>query len=238
MSAAAKPTCKTESKSAKEVGPDAELIIAYKGFDKDLKCRDYQYNIGGTYAHEGVVMICNAGFHSCENPLDVFGYYEPGIARFALVQASGSISRETGGDSKIASAQLHIKAELTMPELIGHATKWITNHCTADKSNHATGGRSASSATGCRSASSATGNSSASSATGYRSASSATGVAAVALNTGLYGKASASEGAAIVLCFHNDDKTLKHIRCSKVGENGIKPDTFYTLNSEGEFVLA
>ena len=115
VTAAAKPTCKTESKSAKEVGPDAELIIAYKGFDKDLKCRDYQYSIGGTYAHEGVVMICNAGFHSCENPLDVFGYYAPGIARFALVQASGSISRQTGGDSKIASAQLHIKAELTMP---------------------------------------------------------------------------------------------------------------------------
>jgi hypothetical protein len=98
----------------------------------------------------------------------------------------------------------------------------------------ATGYRSASSATGDRSASSATGYSSASSATGDRSASSASGIAAVAMNIGRFGEARGSDGAAIVLVYHNDDGTLRHIFASKVGENGIKPDVFYTLDADGK----
>jgi hypothetical protein len=98
----------------------------------------------------------------------------------------------------------------------------------------ATGDRSASSATGYSSASSATGDSSASSATGDRSASSASGIAAVAMNIGRFGKARGSDGAAIVLVYHNDDGTLRHIFASKVGENGIKPDVFYTLDADGK----
>jgi hypothetical protein len=57
------------------------------------------------------------------------------------------------------------------------------------------------------------------------------------LNTGAHGKARASEGGAIVLCEHDDQGSLLHIRASKVGENGIKPDVFYTLKG-GEFVEA
>ena len=110
------------------------------------------------------------------------------------------------------------------------------SRATGDRSaSSATGDQSASSATGDRSASSATGYQSASSATGDQSASSATGKAAVALNTGCYGKARAGEGGAIVVCAHDDEGNLLHIRASKVGENGIKPDVFYTLNSNGEF---
>ena len=99
----------------------------------------------------------------------------------------------------------------------------------------ATGDRSASSATGDRSASSATGDRSASSATGYQSASSATGDNAVAINIGILGKAKAAKGGAIVVCNHDKNGNLRHIRASKVGENGVKPDTFYILNDSGEF---
>jgi hypothetical protein len=106
---------------------------------------------------------------------------------------------------------------------------------TGDRSaSSATGNSSASSATGNSSASSATGNSSASSATGYRSASSASGIAAVAMSIGRFGKARGSEGAAIVIVYHDDDGTLRHIFASKVGENGIKPDVFYTLDADGK----
>jgi hypothetical protein len=98
----------------------------------------------------------------------------------------------------------------------------------------ATGDSSASSATGDSSASSATGYSSASSATGYRSASSVSGIAAVAMSIGRFGKARGSEGAAIVIVYHDDDGTLRHIFASKVGENGIKPDVFYTLDADGK----
>ncbi|HSC06788.1 MAG TPA: hypothetical protein VLD59_08175 [Steroidobacteraceae bacterium] len=105
---------------------------------------------------------------------------------------------------------------------------------TGDSSaSSATGDSSASSATGYSSASSATGDRSASSATGNRSASSATGIGAVALNTGWHGKARASKGGAIVICNHDEDGNLRHIFASKVGENNIKPDVFYSLDDDG-----
>lgn len=53
----------------------------YKGFDKDLKCRDFQYEIGKEYEEERAE-ICDTGFHACENPLDVFGYYAPADSRY------------------------------------------------------------------------------------------------------------------------------------------------------------
>ena len=193
----------------KKAVPTDETIVAYKGFDKDFKCRDMQYSVAQTFEHSGPIKACHSGLHSCENPLDVFSYYEPGISRFAVVEASGSVSREVNGDSKIASAKLHIKAELSLPEFIAAAITWVTSKCSPADSNHATGDRSASSATG---------------------------IAAVAMNIGRLGKAKASADGAIVLCFHNNDGTLRHIRCSKVGENGIEPDVFYTLSESGEFV--
>ncbi len=216
------PTNAVSDQSAESLVP---AIVAYKGFDAHMQCRSYQFEVGKTYDHEGPVKACASGFHSCENPLDVFGYYGPGTSVFAEVEASGEISRHDE-DSKIASARLHIKAVIALPDFIGRAIKWVTDHCNPATSNHADADRSASSATGDRSASSATGD---------RSASSATGLAAVALNTGRYGRARASKDAAIVLCEHDDDGNLIHIRASKVGESGIKPDTFYTLRG-GEFV--
>ncbi|MGE5512444.1 MAG: hypothetical protein ACM31O_14445, partial [Bacteroidota bacterium] len=113
---------------------------------------------------------------------------------------------------------------------------WSASSATGYRSaSSATGDRSASSATGDRSASSATGDRSASSATGNRSASSATGKNAVAMNIGFAGKARAGKGGAIVLCNHDDNYNIRHIRAAKVGENGIKPDVFYILNDAGEF---
>ena len=163
-------------------------VIAYKGFHKDWKCRDYQFKVGEKYEHEGDVSKCNSGFHSCEYPLDVFAYYEPAISHYAIVEASGKIDRETDGDTKLASAQIYVKAEIHMPDLIAAAIKWVTDKCDPVKAKHSTG---------------------------YQSASSAT-----------------------VLCNHDADYNIRHIRASKVGENGIKPDTYYVLNDAGEFVEA
>ena len=221
-------------KTTKATAESAEIITAYKGFDASMQCRGYQYKIGETYKHAGEVKVCESGLHSCENPLDVFSYYPPGVSVFAEVEASGKIARHNG-DSKVASGKLHVKAMISLPDYIGRATAWATAHCDPSTSKHAEAERAASSATGDRSASSATGYSSASSATGDSSASSATGIAAVAMSIGRFGRAKASEGAAIVLCEHDDKGNLLHIRASRVGDNGIEPDVFYMLVG-GEFV--
>ena len=221
-------------KTTKATAESAEIITAYKGFDASMQCRGYQYKIGETYKHAGEVKVCESGLHSCENPLDVFSYYPPGVSVFAEVEASGKIARHNG-DSKVASGKLHVKAMISLPDYIGRAIAWATAHCDPSTSKHAEAERAASSATGERSASSATGYRSASSATGDSSASSATGIAAVAMSIGRFGRAKASEGAAIVLCEHDDKGNLLHIRASRVGDNGIEPDVFYMLVG-GEFV--
>jgi hypothetical protein len=190
------------AKSKKQTAaPIEQKIVAYKGFDAHMQCRGYQFKVGETFEHQGEVKACEGGFHSCENPLDVFNYYEPGISLFAEVEVSGEISRHDD-DSKIASGRLHVKAALSIPDFISRAIDWVKSHCDPATSNFtdkdssassATGYRSASSATGYRSASSATGDSSASSATGDRSASSATGYRSASSATG-YRSASLASG--------------------------------------------
>ncbi|MFU3858370.1 hypothetical protein ACM7HB_30115 [Pseudomonas aeruginosa] len=336
--------------ASKKKAASEEVVTAYKGFKQDLTCRGHQFEIGGTYKHEGEVEACASGFHSCEYPLDVFGYYAPSESRFAIVKASGQLSRHDD-DSKIASATLVVEAEISMPTMISRALDWIMSKVdksveqtvvgeTASNTGYQsaasnTGNRSAASNTGNRSAASNTGNRSAASNTGYQSAASNTGYQSAASNTGDYsaasntgnrsaasntgnrsaasntgyqsaasntgdysaasntgdysaasntgnrsaasntgnrsaasntgdysaasntgdysaaevsgkesvaaslgieGRARASAGSAIVLCHRDDEGRLIHIRASKVGENGVEPDTWYQLNAEGEFV--
>ena len=92
-------------------------IIAYKGFDENLCCRGFQYEIGKEYVHEGEIECCENGFHACTNPFDVLDYYEAdGKNRYCEVEQSGSI--KTGnGDSKQASSKIKIKAEIGMAGL-------------------------------------------------------------------------------------------------------------------------
>ncbi|KSS66077.1 DUF7666 domain-containing protein [Pseudomonas aeruginosa] len=228
--------------ASKKKAASEEVVTAYKGFKQDLTCRDYQFEIGGTYKHEGEVEACSSGFHSCEYPLDVFGYYAPGESRFAIVKASGQLSRHDD-DSKIASATLVVEAEISMPTMISRALDWIMSK--VDKSVEQTvvgetasntGNRSAASNTGDYSAASNTGNRSAASNTGDYSAAEVSGKESVAASLGIEGRARASAGSAIVLCHRDDEGRLIHIRASKVGENGVEPDTWYQLNAEGEFV--
>ena len=159
-------------------------IIAYKGFNTDLTCLDFQFQIGETYTHEGKVEACASGFHACENPMDVFNYYSP-TSRFAIVECSGEISKESNVDSKIACGSIHIKAEIGLPTLISKAVDLILSKIkweTAKKSN--TGDYSAATNTGNRSAATNTGDQSAATNTGDRSAATNTGDRSAATNTG------------------------------------------------------
>ncbi|CNJ17861.1 Uncharacterised protein [Yersinia aldovae] len=276
-----------------------ETVITFKGFDQKLQCRGYQFEIGKTFAHEGKVEACGSGFHACESPFDVFGYYSPANSRYAVTESFGTIDREEGGDTKIASASITITAEPTLPQFIQHGIDWIWSKVdksleqqimtgdqsaatntgdqsaatntgyqsaatntgdqsaatnTGDRSAATntgyrsaatntgdqsaatnTGNQSAATNTGNQSAATNTGNQSAATNTGYRSAAEVSGSQSVAASFGEGGKAKASESGAIVLCYRNDDGEIIHIRASKVGENGIKPDVWYSLNEDGEF---
>ncbi len=219
--------------ASKKKAASEEVVTAYKGFKQDLTCRSYQFEIGGTYKHDGEVEACASGFHSCEYPLDVFGYYAPGDSRFAIVKASGQLSRHDD-DSKIASATLVVEAEISMPTMISRAIDWIMARL--DSSVEQTVVGDTASNTGYQSAASNTGYQSAASNTGDYSAAEVSGKESVAASLGIEGRARASAGSAIVLCHRDDEGRLIHIRASKVGENGVEPDTWYQLNAEGEFV--
>ena len=92
-------------------------MIGYKGFDKDLKCRDFQFEVGKEYEHDGKVKLCKSGFHFCENPQGVFGHYAPGNgSRFAVVEAD-EVSDERESDSKRVAKKLKIKSEISVFEM-------------------------------------------------------------------------------------------------------------------------
>ena len=102
---------------------ETQLVKGFKGFDKKLKCRDYQFEIGKTFVHKGEVKACHSGFHFCENPIDVLHYYSTGNSRFCEVEGSGEVSKDSS-DSKVAVSELHIKAEITLGTLVKRGIKF------------------------------------------------------------------------------------------------------------------
>ena len=166
------------------------IIHSYKGFDKDLKCRGFAYEIGKDYEQDGSIKCRNNGFHACEFPLDVFRYYAPGgNSRYCTVTQSGVTDKE-GGYSKVASSKIHIETEIGLDGIIKAGVKFIldkVNWKNQKKSN--TGYRSAATNTGDRSAATNTGVCSAATNTGDYSAATNTGVCSAATNTGDYSAA-------------------------------------------------
>ena len=166
----------------------SETITGFKGFDKDLKCKDYQYEVGKEFEEEGKIEACSNGFHFCENPLDVLGYYPPygekGSSRYCIVKGSGNIDRD-GDDTKVACSKLHISAEIGLKGIIEAGVKFILDKVNwKDNKKSNTGNRSAATNTGNRSAATNTGDQSAATNTGYRSAATNTGYQSAATNTG------------------------------------------------------
>ena len=145
----------------------------YKGFDKDLKCRGYQYEEGKEYVHEGEVKACEGGFHACENPFDVFYFYGPNeFHRFCEVEGSG---KEDKQGRKSSFEKIKIVAEIGLGGLIKAGVKFCLDRVKWAGKSSATGYYSGASATGDCSGASATGDYSGASVTGYHSGASATG---------------------------------------------------------------
>ena len=170
------------------------IIHSYKGFNKDLKCNGFQYEVGKSYEQEGEIECCNNGFNACEFPLDVFRYYAPGgNSRYCTVTQSGATDKEEG-DSKVASSKIHIETEIGLDGIIKAGVKFIldkVNWKNQKESN--TGDYSAATNTGDYSAATNTGEFSAATNTGYCSAATNTGYHSAATNTG-YNSAATNTG--------------------------------------------
>lgn len=119
-------------------------VKAFKGFNKDLTCRGFQYEEGKEFETERAE-CCEAGFHACEYPLDVFHYYSPAQSIFHEVEMSGDMDRETC-DSKICSTKIKIGAKLSIAGLVKCAIDFTMARINKEASSDESYG--ASSATG------------------------------------------------------------------------------------------
>ena len=205
-----------------------DKIKGYKGFNKNLQCRDFQYKINGEYEEKGNIKTCSNGFHFCEEPFDVFSYYPPcsedGENRYCEVEGSGNIDRDND-DSKIASSKIKIKAEIGLNGIIKAGINFILEKIDWNN-NSATN-------TGYRSAATNTGDRSAATNTGYRSAAIVNGEESIAIVTGYKSKAKGCIGSWLVLTERDDwdgeTYPIKEVKAVKVDGCNIKKDTFYML---------
>ena len=191
----------------------------FKGFDKDLKCRDFQYEIGKEYTEEKAD-ICNCGFHACEFPMDVFGYYPPSDSRYCEVDLEEN-DQKSSDDSKRVGKKISVKAEIGIAGIIKAGVEYIKEQVDweDDKATN-------------------TGNKSAETNTGNQSAAIVEGKESIALATGIKSKAKGKIGCFIVLTEWkeiNNEYHIVDIKSAKVDGENIKEDTFYMLK-DGKFV--
>ena len=89
---------------------------AYKGFDKNMKCRGFQFEAGKDY-EEDHAKLCDCGFHACTNPIDVLQYYGPATSIYREVELEG-VCKDREKDSKVCAKKIHIGAELSLSKMI------------------------------------------------------------------------------------------------------------------------
>ena len=231
-------------------------IIAYKGFDENLCCRGFQYEIGKEYVHEGKIECCESGFHACTNPFDVLDYYEAdGKNRYCEVEQSGSI--KTGnGDSKQASSKIKIKAEIGMAGLFKAGVEGIkekTNPVpiiaeTKDKNDNPSGDSAQIGSSGNYAQIGSSGNYAKIGSSGYSAKIGSSGYYAKIESTGEYSviccagnnsMAKAKKGSWITLSEWKYSKEKKRnipvcVKTEYVDGERIKEDTWYRL-VDGEF---
>ena len=204
----------------------------FKGFDKNLKCRGFQYEVGREY-EEDSAELCNSGFHACENPLDVFGYYPPVDSRYCEVELE-DVSEEMSDDSKHCGKRIKIGAEVGIKGIVDAFVEFTLEKVDWEHNKKEnTGSQSAATNTGDRSAATNTGNWSAATNTGNWSAATVEGAESIAIATGIESKAKGALGCYIVLAEWEQDKNydyhIKTVKAHKVDGNTVKPNVFYML---------
>ena len=218
---------------------EQEKIIAYKGFDKDFKCRGFQYEVGKEYEEDGAI-CCEKGFHACENPIDVWGYYDILDSRFAIVEQYDIIDKE---DNKTCSSKIKIKAELKFADFVKLCVDAVVDKCKLNSKND-NGGYSArigSSGNYAQIGSSgdcarigSSGNDAQIGSSGNDAQIKSEGQGAVIMCAGTNSKARAKKGSWITLAEYDDNSKPVCVKTEQVDGERIKEDTWYQL-IDGEF---
>ena len=180
-------------------------IKAYKGFNRDMTCRGFQYEEGGEY-ETNKAEICEAGFHACENPLDCLGYYEPGKSVYHEVELGGEIDRCSNGDSKVAATKIKIGAKLNIAGIVKGAIDFVTSKVKAtsgDRANAAT--------------------------SGYGANAEVKGKDSIAAVLGRNSKARGGLGSWLVLTERDCDWHILGVKAIRIDGRKYKADIWYTL---------
>ena len=242
----------TKPKRAKKVVADAAIIptefVAYKGFDANLQCRGYQFEVGkAAEPITGKIVQCSRGYHACQNPLDVLDFYpfENGN-RFAKVTMRGQIDRSD--NKKWAAAELTVDVELTFPAFVTEGIRWVWDACKtpATTAGNVTGGDYAKNASSGHSATNASsGHYATNASSGHNATNASSGDSATNASSGDYAKNEASgknsviaaagrnslakgaDGLWIALAEYGADGTCIGFATGCIGEKGLLADVWY-----------
>ena len=212
---------------------------AFKGFNKDLTCRGYQYEEGKEF-HTERAECCDTGFHACEYPLDCFGYYDPAHSVFHEVELSGEMDKSRD-NTKVCATDIKIGARLSIAGLVKMAIDFTMSKVNKEAGSDERHGFA-----------SATGNCGASSATGYKGASSVSDPTGVAVAWGHEARAKGCKGSHLILSdwkyvgarysdgdymdpYDKESWELTGAKMVVVDGEKIKEDTYYRC-IEGEIV--
>jgi len=231
---------------------------AYKGFNKDMTCRGFQYEIGKEYETDAAD-LCRIGFHACENPLDCFSHYAPATSRYCEVEIEDNGQRSPE-DSKVVGKKIKIGAELSTEQICKLHFEYVRSRCAPAKTNaagdreSASAGRYGSASAGkfgsasageYGSASAGDGGSASAGDGGSASAgdygvsasrgSSSAGENGVAAARGKHAKVRGGIGSVLVVCVEKKDSyEIAEWKAAVVDGERIRPDTWYTVEN-GEF---
>lgn len=191
---------------------------ACKGFDKNLRCRGFQYEVGGEYTEE-TAELCNRGPHACENPLDTLRYYRPGDSRYCEVEIEDNGQRSSY-DSKVCGKHIKIGAEIGLKGVINAGVRFVFDKCESATEENASGNLGNAAASGW---------SGTAVVTGFAGRATALGEQCLAVAWGEDSLARGTVGNWIVVSERDDDGNIIDVKIAKVDGDTVKADTWYKL---------
>ena len=200
---------------------------ACKGFDKNLRCRGFQYEVGGEYTEE-TAELCNRGPHACENPLDTLRYYRPGDSRYCEVEIEDNGQRSSY-DSKVCGKHIKIGAEIGLKGVINAGVRFVFDKCESATEENASGNLGNAAASGDSGNAAASGWSGTAVVTGFAGRATALGEQCLAVAWGEDSLARGTVGNWIVVSERDDDGNIIDVKIAKVDGDTVKADTWYKL---------